>query len=59
MSDLIVQLQELLKNVNEAENSPTKYDGALIAAQVWQNGHLFWFSVITLSLVVQSYQHHD
>ncbi|GMN27908.1 hypothetical protein TIFTF001_001844 [Ficus carica] len=36
LSDLIVQLQELLKNVNEAENSPTKYDGALIAAQIRQ-----------------------
>ncbi|XP_024023363.1 uncharacterized protein LOC21387551 [Morus notabilis] len=36
LSDLIVQLQELLKSVNEAEISPNKYDGALIAAQIRQ-----------------------
>lgn len=34
LSDLLLQLQELLKGVKEAEISPSKYDTALIAAQV-------------------------
>ncbi|XAR68149.1 hypothetical protein NMG60_11003184 [Bertholletia excelsa] len=36
LSDLISQLQELIKGVNEAEISPDKYDGALLAAQIRQ-----------------------
>ncbi|KAF3445287.1 hypothetical protein FNV43_RR14982 [Rhamnella rubrinervis] len=36
LSDLLVQLQELLKGVNETEILTNKYDGALIAAQVRQ-----------------------
>lgn len=36
LSDLIFQLQELLKGVNEVEISPQKYDTALLAAQVLQ-----------------------
>nr|GLL27556.1 uncharacterized protein LOC109148217 [Ipomoea trifida] len=36
LSDLISQLQELIKGVNEAETSPGKYDAALLAAQIRQ-----------------------
>lgn len=36
LSDLIFQLQELLKGVNEVEISPQKYDTALLAAQIRQ-----------------------
>ncbi|XP_062152364.1 uncharacterized protein LOC133860771 [Alnus glutinosa] len=36
LSDLIAQLQELLKGVNEAEVSPYKYDTAVLAAQIRQ-----------------------
>ncbi|KAJ7960306.1 Protein of unknown function (DUF1664) [Quillaja saponaria] len=36
LSDLIAQLQELLKGVSEVEVSPTKYDTAIIAAQIRQ-----------------------
>ncbi|KAE8075596.1 hypothetical protein FH972_014293 [Carpinus fangiana] len=36
LSDLIAQLQELLKGVNEAEVSPHKYDTAVLAAQIRQ-----------------------
>lgn len=38
LSDLIVQLQELLTTVNEAESSP-KYNSEILAAQVLQNEH--------------------
>lgn len=34
LSDLIFQLQELMKNINDAETSPGKYDAAMLAAQV-------------------------
>ena len=34
LSDLIAQLQELLKGVNEVEISPGRYDAAVLAAQV-------------------------
>lgn len=37
LSDLIAQLQELLKGVNDAEVSPHKYDTAILAAQVSKN----------------------
>lgn len=36
LSDLIAQLQELLKGVNDAEVSPHKYDTAILAAQIRQ-----------------------
>ncbi|CAL5336359.1 unnamed protein product [Camellia sinensis] len=36
LSDLISQLQELIKGVNEVEISPDKYDSALLAAQIRQ-----------------------
>ncbi|KAK9133124.1 hypothetical protein Scep_012652 [Stephania cephalantha] len=36
LSDVIIQLQELMKGVNEADISTGKYDGALIAAQIRQ-----------------------
>ncbi|XP_052177998.1 uncharacterized protein LOC127791879 [Diospyros lotus] len=36
LSDLISQLLELIKGVNEAEISPEKYDSALLAAQIRQ-----------------------
>lgn len=36
LSDLISQLQQLMKNINDAETSPGKYDAALLAAQVRQ-----------------------
>lgn len=36
LSDLIAQLHELLKGVNEAEILSEKYDGAIIRAQVLQ-----------------------
>ncbi|XP_028787944.1 uncharacterized protein LOC114743913 [Neltuma alba] len=36
LSDLIAQLQELLKGVDEAEISPGRYDTAAIAAQIRQ-----------------------
>ncbi|KAL7250153.1 hypothetical protein ACSBR1_012205 [Camellia fascicularis] len=36
LSDLILQLQELIKGVNEVEISPDKYDSALLAAQIQQ-----------------------
>ncbi|CAK9133407.1 unnamed protein product [Ilex paraguariensis] len=36
LSDVISQLQELMKGVNEAEISPGKYDTALLAAQIRQ-----------------------
>lgn len=34
LSDVLLQLQELVKNVNEVEVSPNKYDSSLLAAQV-------------------------
>ncbi|CAH9068814.1 unnamed protein product [Cuscuta europaea] len=36
LSDLISQLQELMKGVNDAETSPGRYDAALLAAQIRQ-----------------------
>uniref|UniRef100_A0A5B7AYW0 DUF1664 domain-containing protein n=1 Tax=Davidia involucrata TaxID=16924 RepID=A0A5B7AYW0_DAVIN len=36
LSDVISQLQELMKDVSEAEISPGKYDSALLAAQIRQ-----------------------
>ncbi|KAL2550014.1 putative ketol-acid reductoisomerase (NADP(+)) [Forsythia ovata] len=33
LSDLIYQLQELMKTINDAETSPRKYDGAQLSAQ--------------------------
>ncbi|KAA8524776.1 hypothetical protein F0562_011199 [Nyssa sinensis] len=36
LSDVVSQLQELMKDVNEAEISPGKYDSALLAAQIRQ-----------------------
>ncbi|KAJ0052505.1 hypothetical protein Pint_01919 [Pistacia integerrima] len=36
LSELIAQLQELLKGVNEVEISPFKYDSALLLAQIQQ-----------------------
>ncbi|KAL2549966.1 ketol-acid reductoisomerase [Forsythia ovata] len=33
LSDLISQLQELMKTINDAETSPRKYDGAQLSAQ--------------------------
>lgn len=36
LSDVIAQLQELLKGVEEVEISPFKYDSELLAAQVCQ-----------------------
>ncbi|KAK9155455.1 hypothetical protein Sjap_002935 [Stephania japonica] len=36
LSDVIIQLQELMKGVNDADISTGKYDGALIAAQIRQ-----------------------
>ncbi|XP_057955295.1 uncharacterized protein LOC131149150 isoform X3 [Malania oleifera] len=35
LSDVILQLQELLKGVNEVEISANKYDSVLLAAQGW------------------------
>lgn len=35
LSDLIAQLQELLKGAEGVESTPFKYDGALLAAQVF------------------------
>lgn len=34
LSELIAQLQELLKGVDEVQTSPFEYDSALLAAQV-------------------------
>lgn len=34
LSEIIAQLQELLKGVDEVQISPFKYDSALLAAQV-------------------------
>lgn len=36
LSDVLLQLQELVKNVNEVEVSPNKYDSSLLAAQIRQ-----------------------
>jgi hypothetical protein len=36
LPELIGQLQELLKGVDEVEIAPYKYDTALLAAQVFQ-----------------------
>jgi hypothetical protein len=36
LPELIGQLQELLKGVDEVEIAPFKYDTALLAAQVFQ-----------------------
>ncbi|XP_044465177.1 uncharacterized protein LOC123195502 isoform X2 [Mangifera indica] len=36
LSELIAQLQELLKGVDEVQTSPFKYDSALLAAQIRQ-----------------------
>ncbi|XP_042479053.1 uncharacterized protein LOC122059999 [Macadamia integrifolia] len=36
LSDVILQLQELIKGVNEVEISPNRYDSALLAAQIRQ-----------------------
>lgn len=41
LSDLIAQLQELLKGVDEAEISPGRLDTAVIAAQVWQTSECY------------------
>ena len=36
LSEIISQLQELLKGVEEVEISPFKYDSSLLAAQVYR-----------------------
>lgn len=36
LSDLLAQLQELCKGVNEVEISPEKYDSSILRAQVLQ-----------------------
>lgn len=48
LSDLILQLQELLKGVNEAEVSNNKFDSTLIAAQVLLLNNLVSYSLSLL-----------
>ncbi|KAH7576672.1 hypothetical protein JRO89_XS01G0128200 [Xanthoceras sorbifolium] len=48
LSELISQLQELLKGVEEVEISPFKYDSSFLAAQVYR---ILCFFVYTLSSI--------